>query len=100
MMRVQPPEHGQQWHTRQRRIGSSPGSQPAPSGGQSPAQTSGVPDPRINADAGLSIAVDGRFAGRIQVEPHTDSVEYSWVGNVWRTTNAADQDSWNTYERL
>jgi hypothetical protein len=53
----------------------------------------------IKSDAVITIAVDGRDAGRIRLEPNTDPVNYTCVNDVWRTTNPADLDSWNTYER-
>jgi hypothetical protein len=58
-----------------------------------------VPDPAIDADAVLSLVVDGMVAGRIQLEPKTDPRLHTCISNVWRTMNATDQNSWNTYER-
>jgi hypothetical protein len=53
----------------------------------------------IKSDAVITIAVDGRDAGRIRLEPNSDPVNYTCVSDVWRTTNPTDLDSWNTYER-
>jgi hypothetical protein len=53
----------------------------------------------VKGDAVVTIAADGKLAGRIRLEPNTEPVNYTCVSNVWRTTNPTDPDSWNTYER-
>ena len=102
---MQPSDPSEQWHTGQPAYGP-------PAGGQYPGQPAGVPyqypqfqappyrqPPGIKSDAVITIAVDGREAGRIRLEPNSDPVNYTCVSGVWRTTNPTDLDSWNTYER-
>ncbi len=53
----------------------------------------------IKGTAVITIGVDGKDAGRIELEPNTDAVNYTCAGDVWRTTNPTDPNAWNTYER-
>jgi hypothetical protein len=52
------------------------------------------------SNASVVISVDGRKAGTINLEPNLDPNNYTCVGDVWRTSNTDDPDSFSRYDRV
>ncbi|GAA3244911.1 hypothetical protein ACFO1B_38020 [Dactylosporangium siamense] len=52
------------------------------------------------SDAAVVFTVDGRKAGTITLEPNLDPVNYTCVGDVWRTTPPTEPDTFARYDRV
>ncbi|MFF5231481.1 hypothetical protein [Dactylosporangium sp. NPDC000521] len=52
------------------------------------------------SDAALVVTVDGRKAGTITLEPNLDPVNYTCVGDVFRTTPPGEPDTFSRYDRV
>jgi hypothetical protein len=52
------------------------------------------------SNASVVISVDGRKAGTINLEPNLDPNNYTCVGDVWRTSNTDDPDSFSRFDRV
>lgn len=52
------------------------------------------------SNASVVISVDGRKAGTINLEPNLDPNNYTCVGDVWRTSNTDDPDSFSRFDKV
>lgn len=52
------------------------------------------------SSASVVISVDGRQAGTINLEPNLDPNNYTCAGDVWRTSNTDDPDSFSRFDRV